>query len=79
MKSKIAQFLVDVLTARNGVDYSLTKIMGISAGITMIVKFWQLTTPDFLGFATGIAAIMAALAAKYFTETPKTEEPTNQT
>ena len=71
MKDKLIQFLVDLLTARNGVDYSLTKLMGISAGITMIVKFWQLPTPDFQGFAIGISAIMAALAAKYYSEGEK--------
>jgi len=64
----LLQFFLDALTARNGADYSLTKMLGISAGITMTVRFWQLPTPDFQGFAIGIAAIMAALAAKYYVE-----------
>jgi hypothetical protein len=70
MFATLKQFLVDALTARNGIDYSLTKMLGIAAGVTMIVRFWQLPTPDFLGFAGGIAAIMGALAAKYYVEQP---------
>jgi len=66
--NKILQIFNDLLTARNGVDYSLTKIVGVSAAVEMLVKFWQLPTPDFFGFATGIGAIMAALAAKYYVE-----------
>jgi hypothetical protein len=76
MIDKLKQFIIDLLTARNGTDYSLTKIMGIFAGITMIIRFWQLPTPDFQGFAIGMAAIMGALAAKYYVETPA-EKPTN--
>ena len=70
MIAQLKQFFIDALTARNGTDYSLTKMLGIAAGVTMIVRFWQISTPDFIGFAGGIAAIMAALAAKYYVEQP---------
>jgi hypothetical protein len=69
----ILKFINDLLTARNGIDYSLTKLVGVAAAIEMLVKFWGVPIPDFFGFATGIGAIMAALAAKYYVEGDKKE------
>lgn len=61
-------FLKNIVTARNNVDYSLTKLLGIAGGVTMIFKFMQTSTPDFQGFGAGIALLMAALAAKFVAE-----------
>lgn len=69
--------LKDVFTARNGLDYSLTKLIGISASGAMIYKFCAGVSPDFLGFAGGISAIIAALAAKYHVEKGE-EDATNK-
>jgi hypothetical protein len=67
------KFITDLLTARNGMDYSLTKLVGVAAVVTMIVKFWQIDTPDFVGFGMGVGALMGALAAKYYVEQPAKE------
>ena len=55
-------------TARNGIDYSLTKILGTIAFLAMIVNFVWLRSVDFQGFGLGIAGMMTALAAKYYVE-----------
>lgn len=64
-------FISNLFTARNNVDYSLTKLLGICAGGAEIVKFVQSVGADYQGFGIGIASIMAALAAKYYVEGEK--------
>lgn len=61
-------YFKDLFTARNGVDYSLTKAVGIAGGIAMVVNFIRVESVDFSGFGIGISTIMAALAAKYWAE-----------
>lgn len=56
------------LTARNGVDWSMTKLIGASGGLAMIGKFLTSASADYTGFGAGIALVMAALAAKYMVE-----------
>lgn len=63
------QIIKDWFTARNGIDYSLTKLIGLLAAVTMLARFWQLPQPDYIGLGMGIAVIMAALAGKYLVET----------
>ena len=58
----------DWFTARNGIDWSSTKLVGLAGAIAMIVNFIRLSSSDFGGFGTGISLLMAALAAKYFVE-----------
>jgi len=62
------KLIQDWFTARNGTDYSLTKILGMSAGAAMIYNFVANESGDYSGFGTGIGLVMAALAAKYFAE-----------
>jgi len=62
------QLVKDLFTARNGIDYSLTKLLGVSAGVAMIYQFIRLDSTDYTGFGTGIGLLMAALAAKYYAE-----------
>ena len=62
------KFLKNIMTARDNETFSLTKLMGSMAGVTMIAKFWQTPTPDYQGFGLAIAGIIAALAAKYHVE-----------
>lgn len=64
----MSNFLKDWLTAKNGIDYSLTKSLGIGAGVAMIFNFVSEGSVDFSGFGTGIGLLMGALAAKYFVE-----------
>jgi len=66
--NKIARLLNDLFTAKNGIDYSLTKLLGVSAGVAMIYNFVHTESGDYSGFGTGIGLVMAALAAKYFAE-----------
>lgn len=61
-------FFKNVLTARDNISFSLTKLVGISAAVAMVVNFIRLGSVDFDGFGVGMAALMAALAAKYFVE-----------
>jgi hypothetical protein len=58
----------DWFTARNGIDWSLTKLVGIAASLAMVANFLRTSSVDFQGFGTGISLLMAALAAKYFVE-----------
>ena len=62
------KLIQDWFTARNGIDYSLTKILGMSAGIAMVYNFVSNESGDYSGFGTGIGLVMAALAAKYLAE-----------
>lgn len=66
--NKLTQLLTDLFTAKNGIDYSLTKLIGLSAGVAMIYNFVAAESGDYSGFGTGIGLIMAALAAKYLAE-----------
>ena len=62
------RFIKQWLTARDNLTYSATKLIGISAAITMIVQFVRTGSVDFISFGAGVTAIMAALAAKYYVE-----------
>ena len=62
------EFMKNIFTARDGISYSLTKIVGIAAAVAMVVNFIRLASTDYGGFGTGISFLMAALAAKYFVE-----------
>lgn len=68
---KIEQILKDWATARNGVDFSFTKLLGMIAGAVLVYKFLSDPSSDYIGFASGVSLIMAALAAKYLVEGKK--------
>lgn len=69
--NKLKQILKDWATARNGVDFSFTKLLGMIAGAALVYKFMSDTTSDYIGFSSGVSLIMAALAAKYLVEGKK--------
>lgn len=71
MKEKLKEILHHLTTARDGISYSLTKLLGISATGVMCYKFLIDESSDYIGFAGGVAAIMAAMAAKYYVESPE--------
>jgi hypothetical protein len=74
--AKLIEMLKHWMTARDGQSYSLTKLVVGTAAAAMVYKFCQSPTPDYIGFAGGISALAAALAAKYYVETPeKANEP----
>lgn len=64
----IKQIIKDIFTARNGIDYSLTKIGFISAEVAMIYKFITTDIPDYISFGAAVAALLTAMAAKYYVE-----------
>lgn len=66
--NKFLQILKDWLTARNGEDYSLTKLAFIAAVGTISYKFCVAESVDYLGYAGGVTALIAAMAAKYHVE-----------
>lgn len=76
MITLIKTLLQHWFTARDNTSYSFTKLLGSVGGGSMIYKFITNAspTPDYVGFGAGVAAIMAALAAKYLVETPETKQ-----
>lgn len=62
------QILKDWATARDGISFSLTKLLGVSGGVAMIYNFVANASADYSGFGTGIGLLMAALAVKYAVE-----------
>lgn len=62
------KFLQDLFTERDGVSFCLGRIAGAAAIIEMIIKFADVTHVDYTGFAQGVAMIIAAIAAKNYTE-----------
>jgi len=71
MLRNINQFMQHVFTARDGISYSMTKLVGVSAAVVMIVQFVRTHSTDFQDFSLGIAGIMTALAIKYAVEDKK--------
>ena len=65
----VKKFCNDVLTARDNVSYSMSKVVGISAGVALVEKYSSSPAADPVAFATSIGIIMGALAVKYAVET----------
>jgi hypothetical protein len=66
--NKIIEIMSHYATARNGVDYSLTKLAGVCGVAAVTYNFIKLGSPDFQGYGIAIAGLMAALALKYAVE-----------
>lgn len=64
----IKKYLSNILTAKDNATFSLTKLIGLSGFGSMVYEFIARASVDFIGFAGGVAAIIAALAAKHATE-----------
>jgi hypothetical protein len=67
---KIKQIIADWFTAKNGSDYSLSKLIAFNATWAMIVEFFVMHSEAYLQLGLGISVIIAALAGKYFVESP---------
>ena len=61
-------------TSRNGIDFSLTKLIGSFAGLALVVQFVRTGSVDFQGFAIGVSALIAALAVKYAVDDPEVKK-----
>lgn len=62
------KYIQHILTGRDNATFSLTKLLAVMAALAMICNFIRAVSVDFQGFGIGIAAMIAALAAKYATE-----------
>ena len=62
------QLIKDWATARNGNDFSLTKLFASLGAAAMVINFILERSVDFQGFGIGLGAMIAALAAKYAVE-----------
>lgn len=67
-------FLKNIFTARDNASFSLTKLLGVGSGMSMIYNFLDTSSAAFQDFGIGIGAIMAALAAKYHVEDKEAKE-----
>lgn len=67
---RVKNYIHDVFTARNGEDYSETKLIAFMGACTMMGEFLATHSQSYLQLALGLSAIMAALAGKYFVEKP---------
>lgn len=62
------QMMKDWGTARNGRDWSLTKLFASLGALAMVVNFIRAESVDFQGLGIGLGAMIAAMAAKYAVE-----------
>lgn len=62
------QFVKDLGTARNGQDWSLTKLFATLGSLAMVINFVRAESVDFQGLGIGLGAMIAAMAAKYAVE-----------
>ena len=61
-------FIKNLFTERDGVSWCIGRVMGAAAIIEMMVKFSDVNHVDYQGFAIGVAALIAAIAAKNLSE-----------
>lgn len=66
----VLQIIKDWFTARNGVDFSLTKLIAIGGAATMMGEFIRVQSGNYLELGFGLSVLMAALIGKYFIESP---------
>ena len=61
-------FIKQLFTERDGVNWCIGRVLGGAAIIEMMVKFADVSHVDYQGFAVGVAALIAAIAAKNYSE-----------
>jgi hypothetical protein len=64
----IKKFVRDQMTERDGTSYCAGRSIGVVSAAVACYKFAVLPTPDYVSFGTCIGAIIAAIAAKNWTE-----------
>ena len=62
------KFLKDIFTSRDNSTYSMSKIIGVAGATAMVIQFIRAGSIDFQGFGIGLSTLIAALAAKAFTD-----------
>lgn len=63
------KFLNDIFTSRDNATFSMSKLIGSTAGVAMVYEFIRMSSVDFQGFGIGASTLIAALAAKAYTDT----------
>lgn len=61
-------YLKHLLTARNGNDWSFTKLAGACTVGVMLFNFVKVASVDFSGLGLAVGGVLAAMAAKYHVE-----------
>lgn len=64
----VIKLFKDLFTERDGVSYCLGRFIAFAAAVEMIYKFTDSSHIDYQGFAVGICAIIASIAAKNMSE-----------
>lgn len=62
------KLITDWFTERDGTSWCIGRAMAAAAFASMIFKFIQASSADFQGFAIGVAAVIAAVAGKNYSE-----------
>lgn len=62
------QYLLNIFTSRDNETFSMSKLIGFMAAVTLIGEFIRMSSVDFQGFGVAIAALLAAFAAKSVTD-----------
>lgn len=62
------KYLIDIFTSRNGIDFSMSKLIAFGASIVGCYEFIALRSADFTGFSIMITALIGSLAAKSFVD-----------
>ena len=68
MLANIKKFLNDLFTEYDGTSFCVGRVIGFAAFCTMDYKFIVASTTDYISFAGGVSAIIAAVAYKNYTE-----------
>ena len=64
----VKKFMRDLFTEDDGISWCIGRTIGFAAACVLIYKFIVAIPVDHQGFAIGIAAIIASVAAKNYSE-----------
>ena len=62
------KLIIDWFTENDGTSWCIGRAIGFTAAAEMLYKFIVTSAVDYISFSGGIAAIIAAIAAKNFSE-----------
>ena len=66
----MVEFLKHILTCSDNTTWSMSKLVALGTALTMNYNFVAGAGHDYQGYALGVAAIIASLAAKTYVEKP---------
>lgn len=65
----LREFMRNIFTSRDNATYSMSKLIGFFGACAMVIQFIRAGSVDFQGLGIGLASLIAAFAAKAFTDT----------